>query len=507
MPEFPIADGFYTDASKPIASQECVNWMPQVPQATGLSRAQLIGTPGIDQFATAGTLASRGSHVMNGIAYSVSGESLYRINSDGTSDDLGTIEGSQKVSIDDNGVQMCIVVPGANGYIYSVSGGLVEITDTDYTTTLGPSQQVVFVDGYFVHYNNSSAATTSPIFFISNLKDGTAYDPLDFGTAESDPDEITGIHVSRNQLYIGGGKTIEPFANIGGSGFPFQRISGGVVPKGVKAKFSLVEFDDSYVFVGGGLNEQISVWKFTGSSGQKISTAAIDNILQGLSDDEQKAIYCTVYGEHGGFFLNVHIRDRALTFDSSASALSGSTKWHERKSKDTFGRDAIWRVNGIFKAYGKTLVTDNQDGRIGVLDRDVYKEYNDTINRVFSTTPFHAQGEDMTIAEIELTCESGVGLVEKAQNVFPYTFPIIFGDTSINSSSNPQITRSYSDDGGFTFGNSTSRSLGKQGERNKRQIWRRDGQLKRYRVYRFAMSEPVKPVIIKLEADLVVDAD
>jgi hypothetical protein len=488
MPEFPIAGGFYVDASKPISSQECINWIPQVPQTNALSAAQLITTPGITQFATAGITPARGSHVMNGIAYIITNTTLYSINSDGTTTSKGTIIGITKVSIADNGVQMCIVVPGSTAYIFTVAGGLTTITDSDFTTTLGPSQQVVFVDGYFVHFNNASAASTSPIFFVSNLKDGTAYDALDFGTAEADPDDITGIHVSRNQLYIGGGQTIEPFANVGGAGFPFQRISGGVVPKGVKAKFSMIEFDDSYAFVGGGLNEQPSVWKFTGSSGQKISTAAIDNIILSLSDTDQDDIFCTVYGEYGGFFLNVHIKDRVLTFDSAASALSGGPVWHERKSKNKFGQAVVWRVNGIIKAYGKTLVTDNQDGRIGEMDRDTYTEYGTSINRVFSTIPFHAEGERVTVAEMELTCESGTA-------------------TATGAGSDPHITRSYSDNGGLQFGNETSRSLGKQGEYNKRQIWRREGQLNRFRVFRFIHDEPIKASVIKLDADLVLDND
>jgi len=487
MPEFPIANGFYVDASRPIANQACINLIPQIPQADALSPAQLIGTPGISGFADAGNTPSRGRHVMNGIAYTVVNTTLHRVNSDGTTTSLGTISGSDAVSIDDNGVQMCIVVPGSDAYIYTVAGGLVTITDSDFTTTLGPSQQVVFVDGYFVHFNNNSAASTSPIFFNSALKDGTSYDALDFGTAEADPDDITGIHVSRNQLYIGGGRTIEPFANVGGAGFPFQRISGGVVPKGVKAKFSMIDYDDSYAFVGGGLNEQPAVWKFTGSSGQKISTAAVDNIIQSLTDAEQEDIFCTVYGEHGGFFLNVHIKDRVLTFDSLATALSGRPKWHERKSKDRFGRATVWRVNGIIKAYGKTLVTDNQDGRIGEMSRDIYAEYGETINRSFSLAPFHAEGENITVAEMELTCESGTA-------------------TATGAGSDPYITRSYSDNA-KTFGNETSRSLGKQGEYNKRQIWRREGQLKRFRVYKFSMDAPIKVAIIKLEADLILDAD
>jgi hypothetical protein len=505
MPEFPIANGFYEDASKTIASQECINCIPQIPQAQALSSAQLTGTPGILQFATAGELSSRGAHEMKGVAYSVNGNMLYSINLDGTTTSIGLISGTGRVSIADNGIQMCIVVPGGDAYIFTAAGGLVLITDSDFISTLGPSEQVTFVDGYFVHFNNSSVASTSPIFFVSNLKDGLAYDALDFATAESDPDDITGIHVSRNQLNVIGSQTIEPFANIGGAGFPFQRIQGAVVPKGVKGKFSLVEFNESFAFVGSGFNEQPSVWMFIGSSGQKISTQAIDNVIQGLSDSEQKEIFTTVYSENGGFFLNVHTNDRVLTFDSAASQLSGSPKWHERRSKDQFGRDIIWRVNNIVNAYGKTLVTDSQDGSIGELRRDIFTEYSVSIKRTFSLMPFQAEGESVTVSEMELTMESGVGLTEKAQNVFPLKFPVIFGDGSLNSGSNPQVTRSYSDNGGQTFGNEVSRSMGKQGEFNKRQIWRRDGQFQRFRVYRFTVDEPVKFVAIKLNADLILD--
>jgi len=139
----------------------------------------------------------------------------------------------------------------------------------------------------------------------------------------------------------------------------------------------------------------------------------------------------------------------------------------------------------LYKSYGKTLVTDNQSGQIGALDRNIYTEYDVNITRTFSLSPFQAEGENITVGEIELTCESGVGLEPKEQSTFPIQFPYIFGDDSLTSGSNLHITRSYSDDGGITFGNETSRALGKQGERNKRQIWRRDGQLKRYSDYRF----------------------
>jgi hypothetical protein len=484
MIELPISTGFYEDASKPIAAQECVNFIPQIPQTNAYSVSQLHGSPGVSLRSTAGTKTCRGAHVMGGIPYTVNGNNLYRENNDGTTTDLGAITGVGRVSMADNGTQLCIVVPGGDGYIYSVSGGLQQIIDADYTTTLGPSEQVVFKDGYFIHYNNNSSAGTGVIFFISNLNNGLAYDALDFGSAEIDPDEITGIHVNRNILYVCGEITIEPFQNIGGVGFPFQRIPGAVLQKGVKAKFSLIDYDNAFVFVGGGLNEQPAIWKASGSSTLKISTSAIDNILRQSTDEQLSSIFCTTYAEGGGYFVNIHMPDKVFTYDSLASQLAQKPIWHERRSKNVYGLDTIWRVNNIIDAYGKTIVTDNQSGNIGELDSDVFTEYGTSINRIVSTTPFHAQGERVMVGKMELTCESGVGNI-------------------VDPGSDPVVRREYSDDGGRTFGNSTERNLGKQGEYRKRQIWRSEGQFSTSRVYRFSMSDPVRSVIIKLEADIL----
>lgn len=498
MPELPIATGFYEDASKPIAAQECTNWLPQVPQTNAISQAQLVQTPGIEEFANTGNYAGRGFHEMDSIAYSVNGNTLYRINSDGSNTSLGTISGTGRVSMADNGVQLCIIVPGSTGYIYTVSGGLVTITDTDFTTTLGPSQQVVFKDGYFIHFNNNSAASSFPIFFISNLNDGTAYDALDFGTAEVDPDAITALHVNRNQLYVGGKITIEPFQNIGGAGFPFQRIPGAVVQKGIRAKFSVRDFDNSYVFVGGGENEKPAVWRFVGGGAERISTSAIENILQGLSDTELSNVFGTVYSESGAFIYYLHLNDRTFGYDAATG------KWHERKSKNDNDQLVNWRVNGIIEAYGRVLVTDNQSGKIGEMDKDFYTEYGVSIQRRVSTQPFTAGNLNLAFSDMEIFCESGTA-GPQAGHITNYIAESYIVEGYFESSipvQEPTIQRSFSDDGGYTFSNETSRSLGKQGEYNRRQIWKREGQATRNRVYRFVVDEPIKMSIMKLETDV-----
>ena len=165
LTQLPIGNGFYKSDSLPISAQECVNLYPSSPDR------QYFGTPGTVQVATNGPLgsdATRGAHRMNDKAYFVSGSDLCRLNSDETLDVLGTISGTGRVSMADNGTQLFILVPGGNGYIFTEPSTLTQITDPDFTANGNP-QYVVFVDGYFV------CTTDAKKFIISSLNDGLAW--------------------------------------------------------------------------------------------------------------------------------------------------------------------------------------------------------------------------------------------------------------------------------------------------------------------------------------------
>jgi hypothetical protein len=188
----------------------------------------------------------------------------------------------------DNGTQMLVLVPGGNGFIYNhVTDTFAQITDPDFTANGNP-QQVVYIDGYFC------LTTDSKKFIVSALNDGLSYNALDFGTAESDPDEIVAPIVFKNQLFIGGSQTIEAFQNIGGADFPFQR-TGLFLSKGISSPFSIQSIQDTFVFVGAGANESPAIWAFAGNEVQKISTTAIDKELSALTDAQISEIYSWAY--------------------------------------------------------------------------------------------------------------------------------------------------------------------------------------------------------------------
>lgn len=471
--ELPIATGFYESQARALASQSCINWIPVVPQTNALSGAALIGTPGIDQIATLDG-KNRGAHVMNGKAYFVNGTSLFRVNRDFTTDNLGVIDGTSRVSMADNGLQICIVVPSLKGFIFTEDPDtLTEITDSDFTAN-GQSKQVCFKDGFFVH-------TADKKFFISNLNDGLTYDALDFGTAEVDPDGIVGCHVSRNQLFIFGNETIEPFQNIGGADFPFQRIPGGVVPKGLKSAFTSIEFDNSFVFLGAGTNEKPAVWRYTGNSAQKISNSAIDTALQEYTDAELSSAFSMSYAQNGSYFVMFTLPRNCFVYDATASSLQGRPVWHERRSG--LGDGERWRVNSMIEAYGEILVGDAFDGRIGKINDETFTEYGDVIIRTVTSSPFEAQTRQIFVSKIEVEIQAGVGNL-----ALPGTDPI--------------MRMSFSDDGSSTFSNEMERPMGAAGKFNTLLEWWAQGLVPRNRVLKFRMSDPVKPTLLKLTANV-----
>lgn len=474
-----ISLGFYQSASSPLASQQCINAIPVVAEDPAYSQMAVFGSPGLKAPSATGdtmTGANRGAMLVGDVHYWVNGDNLYSMTSAFVIKDLGAISGTGRVSLANNGRYLVAVVSTGEGWVYdNTTSVLVKITDTDYIL----AKTVIFNDGYFL-FN----ALDGTVFFNSALNNPLSFDALDFGTAEINPDKIVALHPNHNEVFTCGTETIEIFKNVGGTGFPYQRIEGANIQKGVHAAFSIREFDNTFVFAGGGQNELTAIWKVSSSSSAtKISTDAIDNAIQQFNEEEIGASFAFDYAQGGRFFVGFtfeseRIPSATFVYEATASALSGRSVWHERQTGPSANR---WRVNTITKAFGALFAGDQLDGRIGIVDLDTYDEYGEPMQRVTATAPFFADGLPVFSGEYRLHMQTGVGLAN-------------------GIGSDPQITRNFSDDGGRTFNDGVHRSFGKIGEYEVIPAWRRQGRIPRARTLRFSTSAPVKFVIIKLEA-------
>lgn len=476
-----IATGFYQSDSLPLAAQRCINWEPIVPQAKALNRRALRDVYGIDiQTLTGDTITgiNRGAQVVNGVPYFINETALYSFDSANVVTNHGTINGAGRVSLANNGQYLVIVVPGVTAYVFNNEDlSLTEITDIDFQV----SDTVSFKDGFFIF-----TASDGEQFFNSNLNQPLVYDALDFGSADVRPDKIVATHVNHNELFVWGDDTGELFQNIGGSGFPFQRVPGGDIQKGLHAKFSIVDFDNSFVFLGGDVNELTAVWR-VGGGVSKISTSAVDNAIQEYTKDEIADAFAFTYALGGNFFVaftftSTRIPSRTLVYDATTSALTGEATWHERQSGVV---DDKWRVSAIVNAYGDLIVADSIDGRIGTLNQNTHTEYLKPIFRQKTSMPYQNEQKHLFVSELLLTMESGVGTITL----------------------DPQIGMEFSDDGARTFSTRYFRSYGKIGHYQSIPSWRRQGYAPRNRVLRFTTTEPVKSSLLRLDVRVDTSAE
>lgn len=482
----PIAQGFYVDESIPVSAQQCVNFYPHIPQTKTITDAALVGVGGLTTAClTTINKFNRGAHVMLGIPYFVNGDGLYNVTY--TTDAFGVrtysatlvsgatlITGFSFVFMADNGTQLCIVAPDVSGqfnaWIYTVAGGLVQISDVDFD---GPVSNVSYMDGYFIF-----AKANSNVFFVSGLRDGFSYNALDFASAESDPNPIQAIAPLNGLLYVFGAGTFGQYQDVGGAGFPFARATSGTQQKGCVAPLSLTQFNGSLLWIGGGVNEKASIWATNGGEPVKISTPAIDVLINTGGITPLASAYTVNWAEKGHNFI-------AFTIPGVCTVVYDATTqlWHERKSLDLFLLPIPWRVTSLIPAYSVLFVGDTLSGNVGILSDTTYQEYGVNMRSYFTTPAIDNSGNPFTVNAVELMMETG-------------TVPIS------GQGSDPVVRMSISRDGGRTFSPEISRNMGLIGEYENRINWSLLGRYSRSVCFRFDIDEPIKRVVVKGEISI-----
>jgi len=474
----PIAQGFYVDESIPVSSQQCVNFRPHIPQTQTITSGALIGTEGIS-LAVELPDTNRGAWVMADAAYEVNGGKLYAVSFSEDPDGVRTysyadvsgaenIEGSSKVIMCDNGAQLLIIAPDANivfnAWIYTVAGGLVQISDPDFRW---PVAHGCFMDGYFVFVQ-----LNTNVFFISDLRDGFAYNALDFASAESDPDNLVALIQFGGLLYPFGTKTFEQWQDVGGAGFPFTKATSGNQNKGCAAPLSLTEFNNGIIFIGGGAQENPAVWVTSGGEPVKVSTPAVDILINSGGREKLSQAYQVNWSQNGRNCIAFTVPD-VCTIEYDAS----TNTWYERKSLNDLGVETPWRVSSLISVYSVFMVGDSSTGNIGIMSTETFKEYDNRIRSYFTPPAMGNNGMPFTVDSVELFMETG-------------TVPIS------GPGSNPAIRLAISEDAGRSFDPDISRDIGTTGQYENVVSWDLLGRFPRTFTPKIICDEPIKKVIV-----------
>lgn len=387
--KIPMIGPSYKSRSLPFSSQRTINLYIEGAEAEARDAAMLIGTPGLTQWIDlGGNRGCRGAVYMDGRLYCVIGTTLYSILEDGTTTNVGEIGGDDRLSVAINGNQVCIVSSQSGAFIYSLANGLEQITSADFY----PSEKVVFIDQYFAHLKQSSQT-----FFLSAIGDGMTYDALDFATAEARPDLLLSIESDNGELWLFGEETSEVWSNTGAADFPFARVNGAVLQKGIAGRDCVARMDNSVYWLG----SDGVVYRASGYAPQRVSTHAIETQIAALEWSDAFALTYSKEG-HNFFILSFPTSKQTFVFD----AINGM--WHERSSR-VANIDREWRVSHLVYAFGRQLAFDSYSGKIGEVDLDEGTEYGENIIRTRISAVMHGQSKRVFMPQLEIIMETGVG--------------------------------------------------------------------------------------------------
>ncbi len=267
----PILGSSYVARSVNAADSRMVNLFPEVVLEGGKEPAFLQRCAGLRFVAEVGGGPIRGLWKFGDYLYVASGGELYRVDGNYNTSFLGYIDGSGPVSMVDNGEQLFIAC-NPSAFIYNANTGVFgQITDPDFPGAV----TVGYLDGYFVFNQPNSQR-----FWVTSLNDGTQIDPLDFASAEGNPDDVVALNVNHREVWLFGTSTVEVWYNAGLADFPLARIAGAFMEVGCAAPYSVAKLDNSVFWLGSDIRGNGIVYRNNGYNAQRISTHAIEWQIQ-----------------------------------------------------------------------------------------------------------------------------------------------------------------------------------------------------------------------------------
>lgn len=461
--QIPILNGIYTDNGPDIRTSYPVNLVP-VPKKSGISNGFLRPGDGLVANGT-GPGVDRGGINWNGACYRVMGTKLVIVASNGAVTVLGDVGGpvNTLVTMDYSFDRLAIA---SGGRLYYWNGTLTQVTDPD----LGVVLDVVWVDGYFMTTDGTSLVVTE-------LTDPTQVNPLKYGSSEVDPDPVVAILKLRNEIYALNRNTIEVFDNVGGDFFPFQRIDGAQIQKGVVGTFACCVYLEAVAFLGSGRNEEPGIYLGANATAQKISTQEIDHVLLQFTEAQLATVKMEARNDKNHQHLYVHLPDRTIVYDAAASEALGEQVWFTLTTS-TVGFSQ-YRARNLVWAYDKWLVGDPQSSTIGYMVDTTGEHWGQIVRWEFGTIIAYNEGNGAIFHELELVALTGRVALGK----------------------DPIISTSYSVDG-QSWSQDRPIRVGTTGNTRKRLAWFQQGHMRNWRIQRFRGDTQAHLSFARLEAQI-----
>lgn len=400
-------------------------------------------------------ISVRGSIEVDGALYVVfEGGGVRKFTKSGTTitrTDLDYISGSGPVFMARNqrdSVEIGILT--GLGRYYIMQDDVLSVIPLD---DLPPFIHMTELGGYFFF------GTADGRVFNSGLNDAKVIGGLDYFTAEGHPDGLVALFKNRLELVVMGAKSMEVWgldSNPPATGSPLVRLGGAVFPRGCLVATGIAEIDNTFFWIG----ENRIVYRNVNYLPQRVSHYGVERSLLGEANIEN--IRCSSFSLGGNEFFVLNGTEYTWVFNAATGW------WHELKS---YGRERS-AIEIYLAVWGGVYAFSKEDGNLYSVETDARLE-NGTV------MPVVIRGMDLPAG---LVCND-------------IEFDFVTGRapiTGVSHETNPVVELSWSDDGGATWKNPRTLSLGAQGAYRNRVRATRLGKTgdERGRRFELAISDP-----------------
>lgn len=436
MPALPLAKGEYRRGSNVPA--HLTNMLYEVDPTNLKDQVSLLSRPGYETWSTIGTSPVRlmnyqRSAPSDGIGpfiYTITENgNLYKLTSGGVANQVGSngdadfqFAAASRTQLLMSGTDLAWS-DGAT--ITPLSTAFMDDADTGMCWVFGGYGLLIRADSERFHWSAPG--------------DVTAWDALDFASAESLPDSLAYVFSLGDFLYLGGSRSIEIWSQTGTVDAPFVRTRGRVFGCGISGGLAIYENEVAF-FVGG----VGGVWMLSGEVSQ-ISPEWVDEIVNASTLGNG---YAYSFDGHTLYILNGtdSVGDWSLCYDVKTS------QWTVFRShaSDSFEPNAAVLFEGR-----RPILASSTTGRLYEMKKTLTKDGENPLVRYF--TGLLEISNPTPILNLILDCSVGNGTL---------TF-------------NPQIEMRYSRNRGQTWSSWRAVNLGRAGAFGQDVSWTRLGAAQR----------------------------
>lgn len=465
----------YTSQSIIADCQRLVNLrLEAIESQQGKSGFALYPEMGSKLFATLPDAPVRGMKEINGRLFAVGGSTFCEVGANKAVTDIGAVSNDGKpASLTASNIEV-LIASATRGHVYNLGSGAFA-SDPPFLVT---PRVVGYIKGFAVSLQDGSN-----IFQCSNALDFKTWDPTQKAEVSDIPDNLTSMIVDHNEVWLCGNKRAEGWY-FSGDVFPFAAIPQAYMEMGTNVPFSPSRLDNSVFWWGQNESGAGMAWRAQGYTPQRISTHAIEYMVQGFGDisaavsytlqDNGHSLWRTYFpAANGG-------RGATLQYDVATGGWSELTFF-------SLGQEFAHKSQCHEMAFGKHLVGDPNSGNIyelaspkadGAGGWNFVTDDGNPIRRIRRAPVVATEDERLFIDRLVIDLETGLGPVPA----------LVDGAGNARA---PQIMLRSSYDGGKTWGNESQLDCGQAGEYRTRVYKNKLGSTKKGWVPEISTTDPV----------------